>query len=1087
MGDAIDVKLYPKILEKSLAALGLPINYSLLGDGLFGQAYLSGDKVYKITTDRSEAVESSKLVGKTNSHIANVYSVKKINTALTNQNLYLIVLEHLNTKRSNIFKEIEDEITRLFHDAFNMHYLDVLYYYRFEPLRYESEYKDEVNSLLEAHQREKFYYNSLLKIVDELKANGIESLDIQYHNLGLKSNGNLAFFDLGFGDERETNFDQLNLSERVKTYMKNSSSVDVKKNCQLAGKGNTSDACNQGDIRNLNIKPLNEIMEIVDEDAKDIHNTLATNNLTITDFAEIIAKKAGFNDLNYLGSGTMGFAYDIGDGKVMKVTSDKSEANEAYKLIGKQNKHIGNFYNVYTFDEPYNNIFVIIREKLEVRPNNARKYIDAFDNFLDNEINTNNGDLTIFGLERVIDQHDQEKFDKLNKTMANYDRNQNRMIFMFYDLVVELFNNNIRSADFIPYNFGFRNDGTLAYYDIGYSKGGTDAQIPKFDINENTGGFDLKTFDSLKSFAARKKYADQILQKIGTGSSRIVYQLPDGNVLKLASNKKGIDQNSNECGLGQDNFFGEILARVFDCDQNDLWIVSEKANRINERRFEEILGFKFKDMAILLQNLKSRNSGGRDIYHIDQEIVDKLYEEPFVSMITQLMESYNLMAGDLAKINSYGEVIRDGSPDVVLIDYGLNTDTWDTHYEKRRKNRYLWEDYFGMNEENIVDINDLPFKDDVIKAGGKLYSVGGAVRDKLLGKESKDLDILITGIPLDQLETILAKYGRVDNVGKSFGIIKFNTPQTGEIDIAIPRTERKNDQGGYQGFDVTSDHTLPIEKDLERRDFTINAIAKDNYGFMIDPYCGVDDINNKCIRMVNPQAFSDDPLRMLRAVQFASRFNFNIEPETMKSIQLNAQKIKEISPERILIEFDKIVNKGNPLVGAKLLRQTNLYPYIFGSNRGINLSGFDKVKTMGEFIYMLLKDTNPSPSEFYKKNLKGDLDTYNEIRALEIGGEIRQDELGNPYKRIFDMYKIYPNIINTELFGGNIKRLASDMKSNNIPFSLKEVPVNGNDLMELGYKGKEIGDTFVNILNKIYRKELRNDRESILNYLKSLK
>lgn len=381
-----------------------------------------------------------------------------------------------------------------------------------------------------------------------------------------------------------------------------------------------------------------------------------------------------------------------------------------------------------------------------------------------------------------------------------------------------------------------------------------------------------------------------------------------------------------------------------------------------------------------------------------------------------------------------------------------------------------------------IGLNDLPFKQDIEQLGGKLYSVGGAVRDSILGKASKDLDILITGIPMDQLEQMLSKYGRVDSVGKSFGIIKFNRPETGEIDIAIPRIERKNDQGGYQGFDVTSDHNLPIEKDLERRDFTINAIAKDSSGLMIDPYGGQSDIEKKQIKMVNPQAFSDDPLRMLRACSFSSRFEFKIEAETMKAIQVNASKIKEISSERILIEFDKIVKRGNHTIAVEVLHETGLYYEIFGVNGVVNLADFKKTRTIGEFIFRLLDGAITSPAEFYKTNLKGDLDTYNELRALEIGNKFNGDK-----KTIFDMFKLFPKSVDTNIFDDNFKNTVKYMSSHNIPFSLKDVPVNGNDLIEFGLQGKQIGDTFVNILNKIYSSELLNQREDILKYIQITK
>ena len=245
------------------------------------------------------------------------------------------------------------------------------------------------------------------------------------------------------------------------------------------------------------------------------------------------------------------------------------------------------------------------------------------------------------------------------------------------------------------------------------------------------------------------------------------------------------------------------------------------------------------------------------------------------------------------------------------IDYKTSDEIYNkfvTEYAKHHREKKVELNESVMNEAQLMSLQDLPFKQEVEQLGGKIYSVGGAVRDEFLGKESKDLDLLITGIPMEELEQILSKYGRVDAVGKSFGILKFKPEgATEQIDIAIPRTEKPSGEGGHKGFEVTSDHTLPIEKELKRRDFTINAIAKDTEGNIVDPYGGQEDLKNKIIRVVNPEAFSDDPLRMLRAVQFASRFGFTIEPETMKLIQDNASRIKEIPPERILTEFDKIV------------------------------------------------------------------------------------------------------------------------------------------------------------------------------------
>lgn len=389
-----------------------------------------------------------------------------------------------------------------------------------------------------------------------------------------------------------------------------------------------------------------------------------------------------------------------------------------------------------------------------------------------------------------------------------------------------------------------------------------------------------------------------------------------------------------------------------------------------------------------------------------------------------------------------------------------------------------------MTEAELISLQELPFKQEVQQLGGKIYSVGGAVRDEFLGKESKDLDILITGIPMDRLEEILSKYGRVDAVGKSFGILKFKPKgATEDIDIAIPRTEKPTGEGGHKGFEVSSSHGLPIEKDLERRDFTINAIAKDIDGNIVDPYGGQKDLQDKIIRVVNPEAFSDDPLRMLRAVQFASRFGFEIEPKTMKMIQDNASRIKEIPPERILTEFDKIVKKGNKLTGAFLLKQTGLLKNIFGKDAGILMGQnvWENVKTMGEFIYLLSHNLVNNLAEFYKNNLKGDIDTYKEIRALQLAFE--SGDATNPIEArsiAHNMYVISPQSIQSGIIPKTIKTAAQELLSGKFPKTIGELAVNGNDLMSLGLQGKEIGDALKMMLLKIYSGALLNKKEKLI-------
>lgn len=390
---------------------------------------------------------------------------------------------------------------------------------------------------------------------------------------------------------------------------------------------------------------------------------------------------------------------------------------------------------------------------------------------------------------------------------------------------------------------------------------------------------------------------------------------------------------------------------------------------------------------------------------------------------------------------------------------------------------------------SIMNVKDLPFYQEVVDNGGKIYQVGGAVRDSFLNKESKDLDIVISNIEPSKLENMLKKYGKVDMVGASFGVIKFTPPNGDEIDIAFPRRERKLGTG-YKGFEVTADHTLPIEKDLERRDFTMNSIAKDSDDKLIDPFGGVSDIANKVIRLTNPVAFSEDPLRMLRAIQFSSRFNFTIDPQTYKAIKDNADKISEITKERILIEFEKIVSKGDPKIGAELLIDSGLYRNIFGVNFDGNIDAFEYVKRLSEFIYWLIEPLTDQPDLYYKQILKGDEETAKEISALAYLYEnVKDKDLSLTEKRwiYFNIYKISKQMINSPYVYAYIEDVYGGFNDGQYPKTVKELNINGNDIMRLGLSGPAIGKVINKILNGIYSDEITNNKKEIIQYISEIK
>lgn len=196
---------------------------------------------------------------------------------------------------------------------------------------------------------------------------------------------------------------------------------------------------------------------------------------------------------------------------------------------------------------------------------------------------------------------------------------------------------------------------------------------------------------------------------------------------------------------------------------------------------------------------------------------------------------------------------------------------------------------------------------EVIKSlGGRPLLVGGCIRDHFLGIVSKDIDIEVHGpVTPEQVQTALSAVGRVDSVGVAFGVIKFGR----DVDISFPRRDSKTGDG-HTGFTIQVDSTMTVEEALSRRDFTINSIAMDaSTGVIIDPFGGLDDLRDRVLRHTS-EAFSDDPLRVLRAVQFSSRLGMSIADETLTLCRELAPRLSELSKERIWVEWEKILTKG---------------------------------------------------------------------------------------------------------------------------------------------------------------------------------
>jgi tRNA nucleotidyltransferase (CCA-adding enzyme) len=212
---------------------------------------------------------------------------------------------------------------------------------------------------------------------------------------------------------------------------------------------------------------------------------------------------------------------------------------------------------------------------------------------------------------------------------------------------------------------------------------------------------------------------------------------------------------------------------------------------------------------------------------------------------------------------------------------------------------------------------------EAVRRTGRPRLVGGGVRDWLLGLEPKDLDVEVAGVDFEALHRALAPFGATDVVGRSFGVIKVRSAASGaEYDFSLPRRESKTG-AGHRGFAVQPDPSLSDAAAAARRDFTLNAISYDPLtGTLIDPLGGEADLKARILRH-SSAAFTEDPLRVLRAFQLAARFDFTLAPETAALCRTIADAYAELPVERVWGEWDKWAVKSlKPSRGLDVLEQT---------------------------------------------------------------------------------------------------------------------------------------------------------------------
>jgi tRNA nucleotidyltransferase (CCA-adding enzyme) len=359
------------------------------------------------------------------------------------------------------------------------------------------------------------------------------------------------------------------------------------------------------------------------------------------------------------------------------------------------------------------------------------------------------------------------------------------------------------------------------------------------------------------------------------------------------------------------------------------------------------------------------------------------------------------------------------------------------------------------------------------------------VRDELIPEapEPKDVDFVVTGLTLEEIELILSSLGKVFESGKSFGIVKA-VIDGDEFDFSIPRTEKKTGPK-HTDFEVVTDPNASVEDDMARRDFTMNALFKDSEGNVVDIFGGREDIRNKVVRAVgNPdQRFVEDPLRMLRAIQFASRLGFDIEEETRKGIKRNFQLLSSIAAERISMELEKAWTKGRKdsghLIG--LLKDLGVGEFLFGFGfEPLEISpSFDDARenVLANFVAFFLRGGAPKSMrptkemsnllELAKEFIKG---TPNVWQRKGITKE-QLSLLAKVFGRLGKHYSSFS---------------AEILPMLDKPLVGRELDITGQDVMKLGFFGKDIGLIMTKVLVAIHDDELENNYDEIINYIEEM-
>ena len=358
----------------------------------------------------------------------------------------------------------------------------------------------------------------------------------------------------------------------------------------------------------------------------------------------------------------------------------------------------------------------------------------------------------------------------------------------------------------------------------------------------------------------------------------------------------------------------------------------------------------------------------------------------------------------------------------------------------------------------------------------KVYEVGGCVRDRIMKKESKDIDILVCNVSIEDLKNSISKIANVvsTTVGESMNVLKTSINGI-DFDVSIPRTEVYDGSNTHNGVKTFGNPSLPLEADLSRRDITINSMALDLDSFeFIDPYDGKGDIKHKLIRFVGTpeDRIKEDPLRIVRAIQFSVRFNFSIEPNSSLAIYNHNHLLSNITSERILEEFNKAFLKNCKEDNHMFLNYITNIPF-FSSFFGMDLFPI-RATIIGDKVISNMVCLFAEGGDYNK--LKVDNTTKS---VIELARRIKTEDVFEVMWKKEHLFKL----VKDSILSLNNDLVPKINTLTNIPLHPNQLAISSEELISIGYVGKDLGNIQKHLCKMVYEGKIRNKKINILFYL----